>query len=242
MSVPEASRLTWLEEKDVAGRSAWVSQYREGNDPSSGEGSNRTWHHSDDKQVEATQAEPSVPSEVTTGSGQESEPLMADIMSGLNYPLAKGFEMAGRRILAIDHSFANSLHWHTPTEVGMFKQGTWWDTRYDACALQGARRKKQCIRHDIEEIRVWQDTRCRHGHHPQEWTPQASEDGRTWYPSEEEAEYTACLVFHVAYSASTWACRVSRAKLAIPRQPPVECTETDVNGSRSMLGPLGVRQ
>ena len=119
---------------------------------------------------------------------------------------------------------ANSLHWYTPTEVGMFKQGTWWDKLYDACTLQGARRKKQCIRHDVEEIRLWPDMRCRHLHHPQEWTPQVDKDGRTWYPSKEEAEYTACLVFHVVYSVSTWACRVGRAKWAIPRQPPVECT------------------
>ena len=32
MSVPEASRLTWLEERDIADRSAWVSQYREGDE------------------------------------------------------------------------------------------------------------------------------------------------------------------------------------------------------------------
>ena len=32
MAVPEASRLTWLEEKDIADRSAWVSQYREGDE------------------------------------------------------------------------------------------------------------------------------------------------------------------------------------------------------------------
>ena len=119
---------------------------------------------------------------------------------------------------------ANSLHWHTPTEVGMFKQGTWWDKHYDACTLQGVRRKKQCIRHDVEEIRVWPEMRCRHGHHPQEWTPQVNKDGKTWFPSKEEAEYTACLVFHIVYSVSAWACRVGRAKLAIPRQPPVECT------------------
>ena len=119
---------------------------------------------------------------------------------------------------------ANSLHWYTPTEVGMFKQGTWWDKYYDACTLQGARRKKQCIRHDVEEIRLWPDMRCRHVHHPQEWTPQVNEDGATWYPSKEEAEYTACLVFHIVYSVSAWACRVGRAKLAIPRRPPVECT------------------
>ncbi len=97
---------------------------------------------------------------------------------------------------------ANSLHWYTPTEVGMFKQGTWWDKHYDACTLQGVRRKKQCIRHDVEEIRLWPDMRCRHLHHPQEWTPQVDEDGRTWYPSKEEAEYTACLVFHIVYSVS----------------------------------------
>jgi len=119
---------------------------------------------------------------------------------------------------------ANSLHWHTPTEVGMSKQGTWWDKHYDACSLQGARKKKQCVRHDVEEIRLWPDMRCRHKHHPQEWTPQVSENGKTWYPSKEEAEYTACLVFHIVYSVSVWACRVGRAKLAVPRCPPVECT------------------
>ncbi len=119
------------------------------------------------------------------------------------------------------------MHWYTPTEVGMFKQGTWWDRIYDACTFQGAGRKKQCIRHDVEEIRLWPDMRCRHLHHPQEWTPQVDEDGRTWYPSKEEAEYTACLVFHIVYSVSAWACRVGRAKLAIPRRPPVEC-----NGDR----------
>ncbi|WP_288992127.1 hypothetical protein [uncultured Marinobacter sp.] len=106
----------------------------------------------------------------------------------------------------------------------MVKQGTWWDKYYDACTLQGARRKKQCIRHDVEEIHRWPDMRCRHTHHPQEWTPQVDDEGRTWYPSKEEAEYTACLVFHIVCSVSTWACRVGRAKLSIPRQPPVECT------------------
>ena len=32
MLVPEASRLTWLEERDIEERSAWVSQYREGDE------------------------------------------------------------------------------------------------------------------------------------------------------------------------------------------------------------------
>ena len=86
------------------------------------------------------------------------------------------------------------------------------------------RRKKQRIRHDVEEISLWPDMRCRHLHHPQEWMPQIGEDSSTWYPSKEEAEYTACLVFHIVYSVSSWSFRVGKAKLAIPRRPPVECT------------------
>ena len=61
--------------------------------------------------------------------------------------------------------------------MGMVKQGTRWDKYYDACALQGARRKKQCIRHDVEEIHHWPNMRCRHTHHPQEWTPTVDIDG-----------------------------------------------------------------
>ena len=33
MSVPEASRLAWLEGRDIAERSTWVSQFREGDEP-----------------------------------------------------------------------------------------------------------------------------------------------------------------------------------------------------------------
>ena len=33
MLVPEASRLTWLEGRDIAERAAWVSQFRESDEP-----------------------------------------------------------------------------------------------------------------------------------------------------------------------------------------------------------------
>ena len=66
-------------------------------------------------------------------------------------------------------------------------------------------KKKQRIRHDVEEINLLPDMGCRHLHHPQEWMPQRRDDGSTWYPSKEEAEYTACLVFHIVYSVSAWA-------------------------------------
>ena len=82
---------------------------------------------------------------------------------------------------------SNSIHWYTPTEVQMMAKGSWWDKFYDGCTLQGVRRKKQRIRHDVEEIDLWPDMRCRHLHHPQEWTPQQGDDGSTWYPKKKRS-------------------------------------------------------
>ena len=61
---------------------------------------------------------------------------------------------------------ANSIHWYTPTDMQMMAGSSWWDKFYDGCTLQGVRRKKQRIRHDVEEINLWPDMRCRHLHHP----------------------------------------------------------------------------
>ena len=51
-------------------------------------------------------------------------------------------------------------------------------------------------------------TKCHHTHHSREWEP-VFYQGRTWYPSREEAEYTA-LAFAMAVSASWWAVRTGR--------------------------------
>ena len=84
---------------------------------------------------------------------------------------------------------ANSLYWRTLTEVDMLKPGKRQDKSYYACTLQVVRKKKQQIRHDVEEIQRWPDTRCRHAHDPQECRPQRREDststsqtsqGRPW--------------------------------------------------------------
>ena len=115
----------------------------------------------------------------------------------------------------------NSLHWSTPTEIDMWNSGSWQDTLYHACCLQGTRRKRQKIRHDIEEILCWSGMKCRHMHHPDEWEPIKNGDGTTFYPSHEEAEYTANLVFHIVVAASVWACRVGKAVIKIPRLPTV---------------------
>ena len=120
----------------------------------------------------------------------------------------------------------NSIHWNTPSEKAMWKGGTWWDKKYAACSLQSARCKSQNLRHDIEEIRLWPNMDCHHTHDPAEWIPKLTPEGATYYPSKEEAEYTACFCFHAVRAASMWAMRSGRAKLRIPRQPPIT-TEGD---------------
>ena len=48
---------------------------------------------------------------------------------------------------------ANSLHWDTPTELRMLESGVWYDKLYAAWGLQGAKNKRQRLRHGVEEIR-----------------------------------------------------------------------------------------
>ncbi|CAE7396468.1 unnamed protein product [Symbiodinium sp. CCMP2592] len=115
---------------------------------------------------------------------------------------------------------ANSLRWLLPQEVQSFQSGLWQDKHYDACCWGGARYKRQ--RHNLQEIADWPAIQCHHIHGKGEWDPQ-SVDGKHWFPSQEEAEYTAPLAFAIAVSASWWAARVGRAKLAVPRMPVPGC-------------------
>ena len=95
---------------------------------------------------------------------------------------------------------------------------------YDGCSPQGVGTKKRRVRHDVEESWLRPDMYNRHGHHPQGRTPQASRDGETWHPSNDEAEYIECLVVHAGYDVSTEASRMSGVRRAVLRYPPVECT------------------
>ncbi|CAE7815841.1 unnamed protein product [Symbiodinium sp. CCMP2592] len=117
---------------------------------------------------------------------------------------------------------ANSLHWLLPQEVQSFQSGLWQDKHYDTCCWGGARYKRQRLRHNLQEIADWPAIQCHHIHGKGEWDPQ-SLDGKHWFPSQEEAEYTAPLAFAIAVSASWWAARVGRAKLAVPRMPVPGC-------------------
>ena len=73
------------------------------------------------------------------------------------------------------------------------------------------------IRHDMEEIRCWPSMRCRHTNHPQKWDPATGTNGVVYHPGQEEAGYTACLVFHIVRAVSLWACRMGKAVMKIPR-------------------------
>ncbi|CAE7538614.1 unnamed protein product [Symbiodinium sp. CCMP2592] len=131
-------------------------------------------------------------------------------------------QAAEKGVGSVRENPANSLHWLLPQEVQSFQSGLWQDKHYDACCWGGARYKRQRLRHNLQEIADWPAIQCHHIHGKGEWDPQ-SVDGKHWFPSQEEAEYTAPLAFAIAVSASWWAARVGRAKLAVPRMPVPGC-------------------
>eukprot|EP00434_Breviolum_minutum_P029334 symbB.v1.2.025947.t1/scaffold2554.1/size89898/9 len=114
-----------------------------------------------------------------------------------------------------------SLHWYIDQEQRMMQSGLWWDRRYSACCFMGARAKSQCLRHNVEEINQWPPLDCHHTHDPKEWDPVVVEGAR-FYPSKEEAEYTASLSFAIAVALSWWAARTGRATLHVPRMPSIQ--------------------
>ena len=117
-----------------------------------------------------------------------------------------------------------SLHWSDPVEAFLFSQGVWQDYEYDACCYLATRRKAQTIRHNVDEMRKLPNLICAHTHDAAEWRPIRSSNGSVYYPSREESEYTASLVFTIAVSCSFWATQRGFAKLHISRLPSVECS------------------
>jgi hypothetical protein len=116
-----------------------------------------------------------------------------------------------------------SLHWRLPKEQEMWGSGRWEDKRYAECALRGARCKQQRIRYSIGDFSLWPPMNCHLIHNPGEWEPQVVE-GRTCWPSREEAEYTATMAFQVAVSTSWWAMRLGYARMRVPRLLQAEST------------------
>ncbi|CAJ1352614.1 unnamed protein product [Effrenium voratum] len=126
-----------------------------------------------------------------------------------------------------------SLHWWLRQEQEMLRSGLWSDCRYAACAWGGARCKSQCLRHNVDEI-------CHHSHHPQEWQP-TTVQGKRYFPSHEEAEYTAPLSFASILvggrrehwldfdpkALREWAMATARIAWASPWTPEMDCREDE---------------
>ena len=113
-----------------------------------------------------------------------------------------------------------SWHWQDPVEASL---PGWTDFDYDACCFQGARRKSQKFRHNLPELAMLPSPVCGHTHSPNEWQPTIV-DGDTVFHSQDEAEYTASLVFTIVVCASHWATQRGFAVPKLHRLPPMETT------------------
>eukprot|EP00438_Fugacium_kawagutii_P015959 Skav227096 [mRNA] locus=scaffold199:6515:11398:+ [translate_table: standard] len=118
----------------------------------------------------------------------------------------------------------NSLHWFDDVECWLESQGVWYDWLYDACCLFASRRKKQRIRHCVPHMRSLPTLTCAHIHDPGEWAPSYNADGSRFFPSKEEAEYTAHLCFTLVVACSHWAVDQGLAVMRIQRMPPMQCS------------------
>ena len=77
---------------------------------------------------------------------------------------------------------------------------------------------------------------CAHSHHPTEWHPVRRSNKSVYYPSKEESEYTAALVFTIAVAYRFWAIHQGFTKLRVSRLQPVECS-----GDRTTLASIACR-
>ena len=134
---------------------------------------------------------------------------------------ASDFQLAVQHVMhshgrgAMRENPRRSFHWADPNEVWMHSQGCWHDFEYDSCCFNSVRRQVQTIRRNMLGLLAWLNLRCAHWH--------SQDDGATIYPSKEEAEYSAALVFTLAVAASHWAAAQGYAVMRISRLPAIEC-------------------
>eukprot|EP00438_Fugacium_kawagutii_P003196 Skav218041 [mRNA] locus=scaffold214:640892:642988:+ [translate_table: standard] len=143
-----------------------------------------------------------------------------------DFVLAVQYVMNRNQRGALRENPRNSHHWIDPVEQFVTPSSTgdsdWgvWD--YDACCLFASRRKKQRIVHNIEHMRLLPNLVCGHVHSQDEWKPELQANGRYYYPSKEEAEYTAHLCFTIVAACSHWAVSKGLAVHKITRLPPMQ--------------------
>ena len=134
------------------------------------------------------------------------------------------FKLSWIHAVGVRENPRRSLHWVDPVEEYIFSQGKWHGYEYDACCFLATRRKAQTIRQNIVDMRKLPNLICAHSHDPNEWKPIRQSDKSVYYPSREESEYAAALVFTIAVACSFWATHQGFTKLRVSRLPPVECS------------------
>ena len=122
----------------------------------------------------------------------------------------------------------NSWYWTILELIRKFDGAKWYDTLYAACAMGGARHKRQKIRHNVREVCKIR-SQCHHVHDADEWKPTQPnpDEPNYWcYPSKAEAEYTAELAWAIAIALSWWVMRTGRVKLGLQNLRMPEPQET----------------
>jgi len=127
-------------------------------------------------------------------------------------------------LVVIENPF-NSWVRQFPRAKSLCAKSNWHQAEYPACAYFAARCKYQWLAANFDEITLLQVDECFHLHDKDEWKPVFNEETKVWfYPSSEEAEYTASLAFSLAVAFTMAACRLGKASLTIPRMPAREAT------------------
>ena len=139
-----------------------------------------------------------------------------------DFALAVQFVMNLKNKGAFRENPRNSYHWIDPVEVFLSESDDWTTWDYDACCLFASRRKKQRIIHNISDMKSLPNLTCGHVHDEHEWKPVQAPGQPTYFPSKEEAEYTAHLCFTLVVCCSFWAAARGLATLKIQRLPPMQ--------------------
>jgi len=146
----------------------------------------------------------------------------------------------GNSLVALENP-VNSWVRHFPLAKSLVAKPNWHQAEYPACAYFAARCKHQWLAANFEEITLLQVDGCFHLHDKDEWKPVFDEEKKMWfYPSSEEAEYTASLAFSLAVAFTMAACRLGKASLSMPRMPAREATGCRCGWSK--FDPRALRQ
>ena len=118
----------------------------------------------------------------------------------------------------LDENPQRSYRWLTPASKAVLATEGVFRTDYAACAYASHRRKAQTFVHNMKKCRQLACV-CRHAHDRSEWKPTMKNGSQVYYPTREEAEYSAALSWSIGLSVMQHLLEKGRVKLAIPVVP-----------------------